>query len=185
MQSETILKSLIEKTKEIITKAQKLKYQDIQTLVWRENRDSWNIIECLEHLNLYGDYYLPEFKYCIKNAKNKNDEHFESGFLGNYFSISMLPKGKINKMKTFKSKNPIDLKLDKSVIDNFINQQIIFLELLNQAGYVSLNKTKIKISISRFIRLNLGDTMQFYINHIIRHIIQIEKIEVVMKNVKM
>jgi hypothetical protein len=183
MQSEKILESLMEKTKQIITKVEPLKEYDLQTLTWRENRDSWTILEYLEHLNLYGEYYLPEFGYCIKNSKNKNDEYFKSGYLGNYFCITMLPKGKINKMKTFKSKNPIDLKLDKIVIDNFINQQIIFLELLNQARYVSLNKTKVKISISRFIRLKLGDTLQFYCNHIIRHINQIEKIEFEMKNV--
>ena len=93
----------------------------------------------------------------------------------------MLPKEKLNKMKTFKDKNPLNAKLDKSVIDRFINQQIKLLDLLNQSRNVSLNKVKIKTSISSFIKLRLGDTFQFFINHIIRHLSQIDRIQVTMK----
>ena len=66
--------------------------------------------------------------------------------------------------------------------DNFINQQIKLLDLLNQSRNVSLNKVKIQTSISSLIKLKLGDTFQFFINHIIRHLKQIEKIETEMKN---
>jgi hypothetical protein len=44
----------------------------------------------------------------------------------------MLPKEKLNKMKTFKDKNPLNAKLDKAVIDKFTNQQTKLLELINQ-----------------------------------------------------
>lgn len=43
----------------------------------------------------------------------------------------MLPKEKLNKMKTFKDKNPLNANLDKLIIDKFINQQIKLLDLLN------------------------------------------------------
>ena len=94
----------------------------------------------------------------------------------------MLPKEKLNKMETFKDKNPLNAKLDKTVIDKFINQQIQLLGLLNQSRNVSLNKVKIPISISRLIKLKLGDTFQFLINHIIRHLKQIDRIQAKMKN---
>lgn len=118
----------------------------------------------------------------IKNSTSATDIEFHSGFLGNYFAKSMLPKEKLNKMKTFKDKNPLNAKLDKSVIDRFINQQIKLLDLLNQSRNVSLNKVKIKTSISSFIKLRLGDTFQFFINHIIRHLKQIERIQTALKN---
>lgn len=65
----------------------------------------------------------------------------------------------------------------KSVIDKFISQQLLFIDLLNQARKVSLNKTKITTSISKLIKLKLGDTFQFLINHNLRHLKQIERVE--------
>lgn len=67
-------------------------------------------------------------------------------------------------------------KLDKSTIDRFIVQQQKMLELLIKSKSVSLNKTKTSISISNFIKLKLGDTFRFVINHDTRHIIQAKKL---------
>ncbi len=177
MQSEKLLQSFIEETRQLINQAEKLKTRDMDTLTWKGNPVSWNILECLEHLNLYGDFYLPQIEHKIRISRTKSDPDFNSGFLGSYFAKSMLPKEKLNKMKTFKDKNPLNEKLDKRVIDKFISQQIKLLDLLNQSRNVSLNRVKIEISIARFIKLKLGDTFQFFINHSIRHFRQIERIE--------
>lgn len=181
MKSEKLIQSLIEQTRQNIHQAEKLKENDLQSLSWKQNLTSWNILECLEHLNLYGDFYLPQIESKIKNTKTKAEVEFNSGILGNYFAKSMLPKEKLNKMKTFKNKNPLGSKLDKSVIDRFIDQQNALLDLLSQSKNVSLNKVKIPISISSLLRLKLGDTFQFFINHIIRHLNQVQKIEEAIK----
>ena len=47
-------------------------------------------------------------------------------------------------MKTFKDKNPLNNKLDRKVIDEFINQQIKTIDLLNKSKTVSLNKNKVE-----------------------------------------
>jgi hypothetical protein len=182
MQSEKLIQTLLEQTREIINQAEKLKSYDLNTLTWKENEISWSILECLEHLNLYGDFYLPQIESKIENSTTKTDIEFNSGILGNYFAKSMLPKEKLNKMKTFKDKNPLNANLDKTVINKFINQQIKLLDLLNQSRNVSLNKMKIQISISSLVKLKLGDTFQFFINHIIRHLNQIDRIQTEMKN---
>ena len=176
MQSEKLIATLIEQTKQIISQSELLLNCDSKDLTWKKDADSWSILECLEHLNLYGDFYLAEIENKIKNSSSKNDAEFKSGFLGNYFAKSMLPKQKLNKMKTFKNKNPLNAKLDKMVIETFISQQIKLLDLLNQSKNISLNKTKTGISISSLIKLKLGDTFQFYINHMIRHMKQIDDI---------
>ncbi len=182
MQSEKLIQLLAEETRKIISQAEKLKSYDMHTLTWKENAVSWNILECLEHLNLYGDFYLPEIENKIKSSVTTAEFEFRSGILGNYFAKTMLPKKKLNKMKTFKNKNPLNTPLDKSVIDTFIHQQTKLLELLNQSRNVSLNKVKTGISISNLIQLKLGDTFKFFINHIIRHLHQVDRIQAAMKS---
>jgi DinB superfamily len=177
MHSLELLQLLIGHTELMISKIEPLKNENMAKLCWKENENSWNILECLEHLNLYGNYYLPEIETAIQNSeKEVLNIEYTSGFWGNYFAKSMLPKANLNKMKTFKSKNPLNAKLDKSVIDTFINQQLKLIVLLNEAKEVNLNKVKIGITISKFLKLKLGDTFQFLINHNIRHMTQIQNL---------
>lgn len=182
MQSEKLIQSLIEQTRLISNQVEKLNSYAMNTLTWKEDKTSWCILECLEHLNLYGDYYLPQMENNMKKSNTKADLEFKSGILGNYFAKSMLPKEKLNKMKTFKAKNPLNAKLDKVVIDRFIIQQTKLLDLLNYSRNVSLNKVKVQTEFSSLIKLKLGDTFQFMVNHNIRHLNQIDRIQAKMKS---
>jgi len=164
-------------TENSIDFAKSLLYQNNDTLNFRTSEDSWSILECLEHLNFYGQFYLPEIENRIKKSQfSATKSDFKSGLLGNYFANMMLPKEKLNKMKTLKISNPIHKQLNKSVIEEFINQQNEMLELLEKAKVVDLEKTKTSISISKLIKLKLGDTFRFVIYHNLRHIKQAENI---------
>jgi len=176
MQSEQLIQTLIEQTRQVLNEVEKLKAQDFPALTWRSNPTSWNILECLEHLNRYGNFYLPEIERQINRSGTQSDREFKSGFLGAYFAKSMLPKEKLNKMKTFKDKNPLNANLGVDVIDRFISQQSQLLDLLDKSRHVSLNSVKTSISISKWIKIKLGDTFQFYVNHILRHLKQVERI---------
>lgn len=157
--------------------AESLLDQKDENLNFRPSENSWNVLECLEHLNFYGKFYLPEIENRISESKFPAvKSNFKSGILGNYFANMMLPKEKLNKMKTLKTANPIHKQLSKSVIEEFINQQNKMLELLEKAKTVDLEKTKTSISISKMIKLKLGDTFRFVIYHNLRHIRQAENI---------
>lgn len=183
MQSDKLLQSLIEQTEQIVNQVDELLESNLKILCWKQNEQSWSILECLEHLNLYGDYYFPIIEQNIKTTSHKSEIEFKTGFLGNYFSKLMLPKEKLKKMKTFKDKNPLNSNLDKRVIDRFIEQQKQLLSLLNESKSVSLNKVRIPTSISSLIKLKLGDTFQFIVNHNLRHLNQIERIKKALNNI--
>lgn len=88
----------------------------------------------------------------------------------------MAPKNQLNKMKTFADKNPINKSLNISVIDRFTQQQKEYLELIDKSKSVDLNKVKTNVSISKIIRLKLGDTFRFIMAHNDRHLAQIDNI---------
>lgn len=174
---EKLIADLIERTKNNLNKAYKLSELNLETLNWKANPKTWSVLECLEHLNRYGDFYLPEIQNRLKNREAINiDNVFKSGWLGNYFAQSMLPKERLNKMKTFKSMNPLGSQLDQSVINKFIDQQKEMLDILSRANRFDLNKIKTSISISKWIKLKLGDTFRVVIYHNDRHILQANKV---------
>jgi hypothetical protein len=170
-----LISNLIQMTKEHIIYAETLLNESDESLNYRSQPNSWSALECLQHLNLYGDFYLPEINNRINSSNTKSDPIFKSGILGNYFANSMLPKEKLNKMKTFEDKNPSGSTLDKRTIEEFIRQQHELLSLLERSKNINLNKVKTSISISNLIKIKLGDTFRFLINHNERHIVQVKK----------
>ena len=142
---------------------------------------SWSASQCLEHLNFYGQYYLPAIEKAILKAQAKGSKantHFKSGWLGDYFYRLMLPNTEgvtRSKMKSPKNAIPSPEHDAKVIVAEFIDQQEKLLLLLEQARTVNMGKIRIHISISPFIRLKLGDTFLFLIAHNQRHILQLER----------
>lgn len=174
--TENLINELIDLTQEHLAFAEGLLLKTDAELNKRLTNESWSVLECLEHLNLYGNFYLLEIKNRIETSTTKATAEFKSGWLGNYFAQSMLPKEKLNKMKAFKSMNPIHSNLYKTTIMFFIDQQKELLDLLNTAKLMNLNKVKTSISITTLIKLKLGDTFRFFIYHNKRHVVQAQKV---------
>lgn len=175
IKTQQLLQELTTQVQDHLAYATSLLAQTDEELNNRIAPDSWSALECIEHLNRYGNFYLPEIERRIHQSQSKPEPEFKSGWLGNYFAESMRPKAKLNKMKTFAKMDPIYSKLDKSVLDTFIKQQQQLLRLLEKSGSISLNKTKTSISITKLIRLKLGDTFRFLIYHNERHIQQAKR----------
>ncbi len=176
--NKDLIEDLIQRTQKVINEVEGFKKMDTSQLNWKENAEKWSVLECIEHLNRYGDFYTPEITKRIQaGKKGQPTDTFKSGFLlGNYFAKSMLPKEKLNTMKTFKSMNPVGSNLDKSTLDKFITHQKKMLDLLNNARNIDMNKTRTSISISNMIKLKLGDTFRVVIYHNQRHIIQAKNV---------
>lgn len=165
---------LIEKTKINISRIEKLKDLSKKELNYKKTNEKWSALECIEHLNLYGGFYNPEIKKSLIDNKTEPAPNFNTGLIGGYFTNSMLPKAKINKMKSPVDKNPIGSEVDKEVLVQFIKQQYEHLDLINKSGSINLTKTKIPITISKHLKLRLGDTFRFILAHNNRHITQAE-----------
>lgn len=62
MKTEVLLNELIEFVTQHREFAQQLQQRTDAELNYRQHPASWNVLECLEHLNLYGNFYLPEIE---------------------------------------------------------------------------------------------------------------------------
>jgi hypothetical protein len=176
MNSAKLIEYLIEQTRLHINRVALFQTLPLETLQFRPRENAWNVLECIAHLNLYADFYIPEFERKINESNIQPEPEFNSTWFGNFCAKSMLPKEKLNKMSTFKNKNPIHLHVDVEELEKFVHQHICMIEILNASKKTSLNKVKISTTLSNFIHLRLGDAFQFVINHNSRHIHQAEKV---------
>lgn len=136
----------------------------------------WSVAQVLEHLNSYGRYYLPAIDKGISFSRAEREAWFNSGFLGNYFTNMMKPKTVFevtNKMKASKDHSPQPQLDAGQVINEFIAQQQRLLQLLEASRSKSLSGIRVPISITKLLKLKLGDTFRFLIAHEQRHFIQV------------
>lgn len=141
----------------------------------------WSAAQCLQHLNFYGHYYLPALEKAIEMAKQRGltcTGKFQSGWLGAYFTNLMKPQadGRLkSKMASPKNAIPAAAPDPVATLMEFIEQQEHLLQLLEAARTVDLSAIRVPISLTRLIRLRLGDTFGFVIAHHERHVLQAER----------
>jgi uncharacterized protein (DUF2164 family) len=149
-----------------------------EKLTFTPSPEKWSAVQCLMHLNSYGNYYLPAIERAISESNSENAISFISSWLGNYFYNTMLPEQKGKKMKKMKSPKDHLPKLNtdvSEVVAEFIDQQERLLILLDKAKTINISKAKVPISIAKFIKLQLGDVFLFLIAHIERHVLQADR----------
>lgn len=148
-------------------------------LNWRPNPGIWSITEVLAHLNSYARYYHPVMfkKIEVTRFRTTKDE-FMSSPLGRSAWKSM-KLGRLNNVKRkFKAPKGYNPSIDSELIQgnelaDFLNSQEEFLKIIDAASEVNMRKVKIPISISKIVRLRLGDALLFVAYHNERHMQQI------------
>ncbi len=175
--SQTLLDSLTQSVNQTIQEATKLQTLPTAELTHVPAPGKWSIVQIIYHLNSYNDYYLQHIAATINTGnKVKYSNEFRSGVIGNYFANAMLPgnNGKVNNtMKAPKDHTPAPNFTDTGAIAEFIEGQKKLLALLKTARQLNLTKLTVPISISKFIKIRLGDTFRFLIAHQQRHFVQI------------
>jgi hypothetical protein len=176
---DQLLDQLIIDTENII-KAVKMNFIHLanEQLCWRPLPDKWSINECIKHLTVTLNIYLPAIEKGIKNLPAEYTESapfFYPTFLGNMATKSMkpAPEGKIRyKMKTFDKLDPRKIiNQSEDIFTQFLAQQEELKFLVINSGEVNLNLIRIPLII-KFIKFKLGDTFRFIIAHNQRHILQ-------------
>jgi len=172
LKTNDLITDLLARTLQVVADAVKLGERSLSKLEQRSGPNEWNALECIQHLNLYGNYYLPEIQKALLSKKHLPEPVFKSGILGDYFAKMMLPGERAKKIKTFRDKDPLGEKLDAGVIEQFIWQQQKLMKQLERSSSVSLNKTRIPLSFGKYIKLRLGDIFRIVIYHNQRHMLQ-------------
>ncbi len=169
---ETITEQVIQKTE------QKILSVDKEILYKRPGENKWSAAECLEHLNFYADGYHPEFKKAIQKMIRKREiavPEFKSTWLGNYFANSLKLTGEEVKiaMRAPAKSNPVkSLAIRENVVEEFLIYQKEMLEFIEQCKNINIGKVKLPTTLSKYIKVKLGDGLRIIVYHNQRHVVQ-------------
>jgi hypothetical protein len=180
-QSEKLLERLAADVRKILLKTESLKNMSETELREKPGENAWSVVEVLAHLNYYARFYITAMEEQLDGHQTQPRPTFKPGWFGNYFTKVIGPSsdGEVkNKMTTPKDGRPLaPLELDpKAELREFIQHQHQLLNLLRIAQSADLGRLRVPITLTRFIRLKLGDTFRFVIAHEQRHFQQIDRV---------
>jgi len=172
-----LLDLLLSNTRALLLQANQLQQLPIAILSQQPAPKKWSAAQVLQHLNFYCKYYIEAIENNIHLHQTSAKEMFKPGFLGNYFTKMMLPTDQntiAKKMKAPSSALPVQIPDATLELTTFINYQHQLINLLQLAVSKDMQQIKIPTSLSKFIKLSLGDTFRFFIAHQQRHFVQID-----------
>lgn len=175
--SNILLELLQSDVREILLQCTALQNTNVTLLTQQPQPGKWSVVQVLEHLNIYSRYYITAIEEKLHLNQSGPNQNFTPGWLGNYFTNLMKP----TEDKTIKSKMKAPANAVPSaqpdvvaMLNEFINHQHHLLNLLQIARTANLDYNRIPISLTKLIKLKLGDTFRFFIAHEQRHFLQIE-----------
>ncbi|MEM7104914.1 MAG: DinB family protein [Bacteroidota bacterium] len=176
IEQSQLINDLIALSQQVLATTKTFKHLPYEALNFKPDHNTWSILECIEHLNRYGRFYLPEIEdQLLKSTPISKDRIFRSGFLGTYF-VKLVRADNPKKMKAPREMDTTGSTLKSNVIDQFVKQLETLIILMDQSKTANLNTIKTAISLTRFVRLRLGDTLRFLVHHNERHINQAKRV---------
>jgi uncharacterized damage-inducible protein DinB len=171
-----LINDLSADVRQMILEAENLQNLDDDTLSRPPMPGKWSVGQVLEHLNFYSRFYLKAIEANLHQHKTQPRDTFQSGWFGNYFTNMMKPADSRtvkNKTRAMKSATPPVEVNSREALRQFITDQHQLLNLLQIARSADLGKIRVPISVSKMVRLKLGDTFRFIVAHEQRHFVQI------------
>jgi hypothetical protein len=134
---------------------------------------AWSALQCLEHLNLYAAFYLPELQKALGKAGAAKPQ-FTSGLVGNMLVNMVVPKKNNIKMKTLAAMRPTN-NVGQEVLHHFISYHRQLIAFLQAAENVNLNHRGVAVTFTSLVKMRLGDALRFMVYHHSRHILQAQR----------
>ena len=144
-------------------------------LNFKPDADKWSVLQCVEHLNRYSEYYLKTIENKLSKAKEKGAEEVKYSWFGRMSIKSIHPDNR-KKSKTLARLNPAASEVNRGILQDFITHQKTLLTLMDKAEKHSLNSIKIPADVFKLLKLRLGECFEFLIVHQQRHILQMKEL---------
>jgi hypothetical protein len=156
-----------------------------EQLNWKPAPDKWSIAAVFEHLNITHGIYIRYINQSLSSAPVNGRVFFKPGWLGELAYKIIMPR---EDGSVFKLKAPVFLQAGpgmpegKLVLQHFMRQLDELEHILELSAYVDLQKIKIPFSFTHLLKLRLGDNLRFIVAHNERHLLQAQKILVLLPN---
>lgn len=178
IKSSEFLDILIQQATDIAEQIKSLSNLSFEQLNWKSSSQAWSVGQCIDHLVTFNNQYLRRFEKAIDEAKAEElygNGYFHFGWLGPLFVNRIGPYSQ-SKVKTAPVFEPDASNIPQSVFQDFHDNQLKYIVILDRAKSIDLNKPKIFSPVSGIVYFRLGNALHIITSHEARHLNQMRRV---------
>lgn len=143
----------------------------------RPEPERWSIAECLVHLILFSEAFLPVIEAACERARGNSllgQGPFKVDLIGRVLKLTLEPPARI-RLETTDPFKPIVVEPLDDILPRFLARQANLCFAIEQADGLDLNRIKVTSPVSSRIRYNLFSCFVLIAAHQRRHLWQAEQ----------
>ena len=145
-------------------------------LNWRARPEEWSVGQCLEHLYVTNQVYLPPINEALTGQSAARVAEITPGWFGRWFIRNYIePSPQTKKAKAPKKIAPPAL-VDASILTRFRESNERVRMLVGLAGRLDVNRIRFANPFIPLLRFTVGTGLEIIVRHQRRHLLQAERI---------
>jgi DinB superfamily len=143
-------------------------------LNWQPRQGAWSVGQCLEHLRIANEVYLPAIAAALEGRQRRPVDDIRLGWFSRWFIRSYIaPNRKGTRARAPKKIEPTK-QVEPSVLEAFLRSNQSARELVRRAMDHDVNRIRFKNPFSPLLRFTVGTGVEIIAKHQSRHLLQAE-----------
>ncbi|HLJ85515.1 MAG TPA: DinB family protein [Candidatus Angelobacter sp.] len=143
-----------------------------EQLNWQPAPGKWSVGQCLEHLCITNEAYLPAISAALKQKPDAPVETIVPGWFGGWFIRSFIEPSPQTKRAPAPSKIRPTARVGLSVLERFLSNNRSCREVVLAAQRKDVNRIRFWNPIIKGIRFTVGTGLEIIVGHERRHLQQ-------------
>ena len=146
-------------------------------LNWKPTEGSWSIGQCLDHLLVANDVYLPAIAEALENRRPSPVQSITPGWFGGWFIRNYIEPSSGGGTARAPRKIAPSAQVDASVLDRFLQSNEVARNLVRRASAYDVNRIRFRNPFIPLLRFTVGTGLEIVSGHQRRHLLQAERIK--------
>ncbi len=149
----------------------------VEQLNWQSMSGTWSVGQCLEHLCIANEIYLPAISAALTGKSIASVQEIAPGWFARWFIRSYLEPSPRSKRALAPKKIVPGPRVEPSVLDRFLSSNQAAREVVRRAGAHNVNRIRFKNPFIPGIRFTVGTGLQIICSHERRHLLQADRVK--------
>jgi len=147
-----------------------------EQLNWQPAPGTWSVGQCLEHLCMTNEAYLPPLSVAVSGKPDSSVEQITPGWFGRWFIRSFIEPSAVSKRASAPAQIRPTARVGASVLERFLAGNASCRELVVRAHHKNVNRIRFWNPFIPGIRFTVGTGLQIIVGHERRHLLQAERV---------
>lgn len=147
-----------------------------EQLNWKPAEDLWSVGQCLHHLYVANEVYLPAIANALDGRPPSPVQDITPGWFGRWFIRTYIEPSSGGRRARAPRKIAPARHIDPSVLDLFLRSNVVARDVVRRASAYNINRIRFRNPLIPLLRFTVGTGLEIVWRHQRRHLLQAERV---------